>query len=184
MKVYDKVVNLPISEVKPYWNNPRINEKTKAALVEAYQKIGFNQPIVVDRAGVIVKGHARFYAAKIAGFSEIPAIITDATEEQNRADRISDNKIQDMTEWDVEMMEAALRSLDLTLQAVSSLEEEMATLPAADAPTVPVDAPTEELRDEDLRVPGTEEDSGLRVTCPKCGHTVEVDAEKILGIKE
>ena len=95
-----EIVMIPVNEIIPYWRNPRRNDKTVDALVEVIQKNGFNVPIVVDRNNVAVKGHARLKAAKRLGMEAVPCIVSDATEDVIKADRISDNKIQELSRWD------------------------------------------------------------------------------------
>lgn len=97
--VSKKIVMKPINEVKPYVRNPRKNEKTVKLLVEIIPKVGFNVPLVIDKNGIIVKGHARFAAALQLGMKEIPCIVTDADEEAIKLDRIADNKISEFSEW-------------------------------------------------------------------------------------
>lgn len=127
MNIYAEIEYVPIGEVKPYWNNPRINDQTKIALVDAFKKIGFNQPILIDTDGVIVKGHARFYAAKMSGFEKVPCIVSVATEAQNREDRILDNRIQEQSVWDTETLMRELTDLDVILEGVDfDLNKEIA----------------------------------------------------------
>ncbi len=99
----------PLS-LKPYWRNPRINDETVDALVEVLPVIGFNVPIVVDKEGVIVKGHARYSAAIKLGMELVPVIVSDNSDEINRLDRIADNRVFEVTRWD----EKELERLNLT----------------------------------------------------------------------
>ena len=78
--VSKQIVMKPISEVKPYVRNPRKNEKTVKLLVDIIPKVGFNVPLVIDKKGIIVKGHARYAAAIQLGMTEVPCVITDADE--------------------------------------------------------------------------------------------------------
>lgn len=99
MEVVKKIIMKKISEVRPYVRNPRKNDKTVDLLVEVIPKVGFNVPLVIDKAGVIVKGHARYAAAIRLGMTELPCVITDADEETIRLDRLTDNKISEFSEW-------------------------------------------------------------------------------------
>ena len=54
---------------------------------------------MIDRAGVIVKGHARYAAAIRLGMTEVPCVVTDADEEKIKLDRLTDNKISEFSEW-------------------------------------------------------------------------------------
>lgn len=99
MKIANNIVMKPVSFVKPYVRNPRKNDRTVALLVDIIPKVGFNVPLVIDKNGVIVKGHARFTAALRLGMTEVPCIVTDADEEAVKLDRIADNKISEFSEW-------------------------------------------------------------------------------------
>lgn len=50
-----------IEDVKPYENNAKLHDKTQIANVaESIKQFGWQQPIVVDTAGVIIVGHCRY----------------------------------------------------------------------------------------------------------------------------
>lgn len=98
-KVVDKIVMKRLNEIRPYFKNPRRNEKTVEMLVKVIPQVGFNVPIVIDKDGVIVKGHARYKAAFKLGMEEVPCVVTSATPEQIDLDRITDNKISELSEW-------------------------------------------------------------------------------------
>jgi ParB-like chromosome segregation protein Spo0J len=98
-------------QVKPYERNARNNEQTVVALMKAIERFGFNQPIVIDKEGVIVKGHARYEAARRLGLVEIPCIVSQNSDEVNRADRIYDNKISELAHWDPGSLNTELRDI-------------------------------------------------------------------------
>ena len=54
----------PLAEVKPYDQNPRLNDDAVDAVANSIREFGFRQPIVVDGSGVIVVGHTRWKAAQ------------------------------------------------------------------------------------------------------------------------
>ena len=93
-----KVLMIDPEKLKPYFRNPRNNDKTVEALVKIIPRVGFNVPIVVDKDLVIIKGHSRWNASRILGLKEVPIIISEASEEQNNKDRILDNAIHELTE--------------------------------------------------------------------------------------
>ncbi len=99
-----EIVYLKITEIKPYWKNPRHNDVTVEALVEYIPEFDFNQPVVVDKEGVIVKGHARYAAAVKLGMSEIPCIISENDDKTNKIDRIADNRVFELSKWDAQNM--------------------------------------------------------------------------------
>lgn len=105
MEVVNQIIMKGINEIKPYIRNPRQNEKTVELLCEIIPKVGFNVPIVIDKNGVIVKGHSRYKAAIRLGMTEVPCVVTDADEEAIKLDRIADNKVSEFSEWiDEELM--------------------------------------------------------------------------------
>ena len=51
----------PIESIRPYENNPRLNDAAVDAVAASIKEFGFRQqPIVVDEDGVIVVGHTRY----------------------------------------------------------------------------------------------------------------------------
>lgn len=94
-----EIVIKKINEIRPYFRNPRNNEKTVELLMRLIPQMGFNVPILIDEKGVIVKGHARYKAAIKLGMEEVPCVVTHADEESIKLDRIADNKVSEYTEW-------------------------------------------------------------------------------------
>jgi hypothetical protein len=48
-----------ITSIRPYENNPRLNEAAIDAVAASIKEFGFRQPLVVDEQGVIIVGHTR-----------------------------------------------------------------------------------------------------------------------------
>ena len=92
-----------ITDIKPYARNPR-KKKNLQKVVESIQQFGWQQPIVVDRSGVIIAGHSRYEAAKILECKEIPVLIADLSPEKAKAYRIADNKTNEYSEWDFSLL--------------------------------------------------------------------------------
>lgn len=102
---------LPIGSIKPYWRNPRKNQKTVDALVQSIQKYGFNVPLVLDRNHVIITGHARYKALMQLGWTDVPCVISDMSETLAKEYRIADNKTSEISEWDRQQLEFELREI-------------------------------------------------------------------------
>lgn len=128
MEIVNQIVMKKISEVKPYVRNPRKNDKTVNLLVEIIPKVGFNVPLVIDRNGVIVKGHARYAAAIRLGMEEVPCVVTDADEETIKLDRLADNRISEFSEWTT--MSCSTRLICSTLTSTSTSNPSASQLPA------------------------------------------------------
>jgi len=118
--------------VRPYENNPRANDSAVEAVAKSIENYGFRQPIVVDKKGVIVVGHARWKAAKRLGLTTIPVhVARDLTPAQARAYRIADNKTAELADWDDRRLVAeleALRDASENLEALAFTPKELSTL--------------------------------------------------------
>ena len=88
MQENDTLKNLKITEVEPNRNQPRknFNQEALEELAESIKEYGLIQPIVVtkkDNYYSIIAGERRWRASKLAGITEIPAIIRDDNERIN-----------------------------------------------------------------------------------------------------
>lgn len=111
-----KVEIRPISTVKPYWRNPRKNDKAVEAVKRSIKRYGFLQPLVVDEEGVIVVGHTRFRAMMELGEEKVPVVIADLPDERIKEYRIADNATSDLSEWDFTALITEMREIpDVTL---------------------------------------------------------------------
>jgi hypothetical protein len=119
-----------INDIKPYFRNPRKNDKTVEALVKVIPVVGFNVPLVLDENNVIVKGHSRYYAGFKLGMTELPVVYHQGNEEAQKLDRISDNRVSEFSEWLTEGLEHELDMIDLGID-LSFLEFD---LPKIDIP--------------------------------------------------
>ena len=129
-----EIVMMPVNEIIPYWRNPRRNDKTVDALEARLPKAGFNVPIVVDKNHVVIKGHARLRAAKRLGMEKVPVIISDVSEDIAKADRIADNKIQEMSSWDFGKLDTEVERLPKMQMRGLFKPEEMEDLGAEATP--------------------------------------------------
>lgn len=110
------VQNVPLNQIHPYENNPRLNDTAMVAVEKSIKEFGFRVPILVDSNGVIVAGHTRYKAAKHLGMKEVPVIcIDDLTDEQIKAFRIADNSTGDVAEWDDDLLALELSDLDFDM---------------------------------------------------------------------
>ena len=102
-----------LTRLKPYEHNPRKNDKAVDALAQSIRTSGFRAPILIDEDGVILAGHTRYKAAKKLGLKAAPCVIyRDMTENQKRAYRIADNKINELAKWDFDELDAELGDID------------------------------------------------------------------------
>lgn len=101
-----------IGDIKPYENNPRLNEKAVPAVANSIERFGFRNPILVDGDGVIIEGHTRRLAAMRLGMEQVPVIYaTDLTPAEVDALRVIDNKTAEMAEWNMDVLAEEMSKL-------------------------------------------------------------------------
>ena len=111
-----QIVNMQLSDLKPYARNPRKNKNAVDAVANSIRDFGFKVPIVVDKDNVIVAGHTRFAAAQQLGMTEVPVIIADdLTPTQIKAFRLADNKTAELADWDFELLDDELSEIDFKM---------------------------------------------------------------------
>lgn len=107
-----KVDNCPIEKVIPYRKNPRINDKAIKYIEKSLIEFGWQKPLLVDKSGVLIAGHARLVAARNLGMKEVPIhVSSDLSESQVRAYRIVDNRSSEFSEWDEDLLIDELQDL-------------------------------------------------------------------------
>ena len=108
-----QIIEMKISEVKPYSNNPRkITEEAIQKVAASIREFGFKQPIVIDKNNVIIAGHTRLKAAEFLGLETVPVIrADDLTPEQVKAYRLADNKVAEATDWDMNALDKELAEI-------------------------------------------------------------------------
>lgn len=113
-----------IDKIIPYENNVKIHDQKQIEkIAESIRRFGWDQPIVVDKNGVIIKGHGRTLAAKHLGLDKVPVLVRDdLTDDQVKAARIADNRVA-MGDIDTEMLQEELRKIDLDLSGIFDAKE-------------------------------------------------------------
>lgn len=108
------VVNKPTAELKPYDKNAKKHDKKQIANVaESIKQFGFVQPIVLDKDDNVIIGHCRLEAAKKLHLDEVPCVMADdLTDEQVKKLRLLDNKLQEQSVWDIDLIAEEIADLD------------------------------------------------------------------------
>lgn len=132
---------MEIALVKPYDKNAKLHPKKQVEQVAAsIAEFGFNQPIVVDKQGVIIVGHGRFEAAKLLGLKDVPVIEVDLTEEQAKAYRLADNKLNE-SEWDMKLAVDELKELSEEMQVLTGFDLDLLIEPDEKDDEIPENVP-------------------------------------------
>lgn len=103
----------PLERIKPYPKNARkITPEAIEMVAKSIEEFGWQQPIVVDDAGVIIAGHARRAAAEKRGWPEAPVhVARNLTPTQVRHYRLMDNRSHEEARWDMEILAIEMQEL-------------------------------------------------------------------------
>lgn len=108
---FKEIQVVSIDKIKPYPKNTKKHPQTQIDKLVKQLAQGFDQPIVVDKNFVIIKGHARHLAALQMELKDVPIIMRDdLTDKQVKAIRIADNKIAE-SEWELDILTQELNDL-------------------------------------------------------------------------
>ena len=122
---------MKIEEIKPYPKNTKKHPtKQLMQIGMSIKEFGWQQPIVVDKNGIIIVGHGRYFAYQkyheSLGLKEPEIKVADLTDQQAKAYRIADNKLNE-SDWDEDLLIEELKQLDANLFALTGFEEDMIT---------------------------------------------------------
>ena len=108
-----KVKSVKLSEIFPYYDNPRDNTNAVEPTKESIKRFGFVKPILVDKAGVIIAGHPRYVAAYQLGMEFVPVVYSDMDDEMAKKYRILDNKLAEKSSFDEDQLLEELRNMEV-----------------------------------------------------------------------
>jgi ParB-like chromosome segregation protein Spo0J len=150
-----QIIYKSIEEIKPYENNPRINDEAVEYVANSIKEFGFRSPIILDKNNVIICGHTRLLASKELKLKEVPCIIADdLNDEQVKALRLADNKVAEKSMWDYSKLDEELEDiLNIDMSKFDFINNDI------DWENV------EELEDSNY-----EEPEHNMLECPKCHH--------------
>ena len=108
-----RIEHLPIADLKPNPRNARRHPtKQLHQIAASIREFGFNSIVVIDEDGVILVGHGRVEAARLASLTTLPVLrITHLTAEQKVGFSLADNKIALNSDWDMEQLTLLWREL-------------------------------------------------------------------------
>lgn len=105
--------SVDILKIKPYEKNAKIhNQNQLDKLQESIKEFGFLSPCLIDQDFNLIAGHGRVEAAKALGLKEVPCIfVENLTDTQRKAYILADNRLGELAEWDMELVEDELKDL-------------------------------------------------------------------------
>jgi len=119
--LHDDVTIRPLNDIVPYGENPKEHPQEQVdKIASSIQRFGWDQPIVVDGDGTIIKGHGRYQAAQKLALEQVPVIEQpDLSDAEARAARIADNRVAE-SDWNDELLSTEfelLREKEMPLEA-------------------------------------------------------------------
>lgn len=154
-----------LSGLKPYGRNPKTHPpKQIAAIVRSMKEFGISAPLLIDEKGMILAGHARAQAAKVAGIERVPVRTAKGlSESQKRAYVITDNKLTEMGEWNYDLLRLELAELQAAEYDLTITGYELEDI------TAPEEGEERELTEKEAG----KWDDAWRVLCADWAHEVE-----------
>lgn len=102
-----KIAQRVIASLKPSPSNSRTHTpKQIRQIADSIRRFGFTNPILIDRHGTVLAGHARLAAARLLGLDVVPTICLEhLTEAEKRAYLIADNRLAEKgAGWDRDVL--------------------------------------------------------------------------------
>lgn len=173
------VESIKIEDIKPYENNPRLNDEAVQYVKQSIKEFGFKVPMVIDKDNVIVCGHTRYKASKELGLTEIPCIrADDLSDDQIKAFRLADNKVSEVAEWDLDKLSIELDDISLDMSEFGFTDLEIDPIDIGESTTDEDDIP--ELPAEPKTKRGDIYQLGRHRLM--CGDSTKIDdVEKLMG---
>ena len=123
-----QIEQIKISDLKPYKLNAKEHPPSQIDKIkQSISDFGFNDPIAIDEANVVIEGHGRLQALKELGKEYVDAIrLSHLTEEQKKAYILVHNKLTLETGFDEELLNIELEgitNIDMTVFGFDLPEE-------------------------------------------------------------
>ena len=129
--------------IKPYHKNAKKHpDKQLKQIADSLREFGWQQPIVVDKNGVIIVGHGRWlaYQKYPEGIKEPEIKVADLTEEQTKAYRLADNKLNE-SEWDIDLAISDLKELSDEMFDLTGFDKDLLIEPDEQDDIIPENPP-------------------------------------------
>jgi len=178
---------IKLALIKPYWRNPRKNERAVKAVEESIKRFGFNTPLILDRELTIIAGHTRYRALMNLGMDEADCVIVDLPPGKVKEYRIADNRTSEFSEWDWDKLIPELREIDNAFDFKVFFEDIDNLIGVGNKAVTNEQARAESesaaARFDDVGGAGQEAESMISLSCPECGATFSVARKDVLNEK-
>ena len=108
-----EVQEVTLTDLIPYANNAKIHSEDQIIkIASSIREFGFLNPVLIDKEKNIIAGHGRVEAAKKLELETVPCVyIEGLTEAQRKAYILADNRLGELAEWDMDLVNIELESL-------------------------------------------------------------------------
>lgn len=175
----EKIEEIEVEKLVPYGNNAKIHgRKQLDKIKDSIREFGFLTPCLIDKDFNIIAGHGRVMAAKEMQLKKVPCVFIEGLSNlQRKAYILADNRLSELGEWDMELVESELNELqnmDFNIDLTGfDLEDFKVELPKTEE-----DNYSEELPEEPKSKPGDLYKLGKHRLI--CGDSLDVEVVKRL----
>src|SRR3990167_8924324 len=122
-----KVIEVKITDLKPYEKNARVHPKKQIdLLVKNIEKYGFTTPVLIDENNNVIAGHGRLLAVKQLNWTQVPCVRMEGlTEDEIKALRLADNQIAALGEWNLDFAIDELKGLNDDLIDLTGFDRDL-----------------------------------------------------------
>jgi DNA modification methylase len=122
-----EIEHIALSDITPYEKNAKTHPKKQVDLLaENIKRFGFTTPCLVDKDNNLIAGHGRLEAVKTLGWTDVPCVrMEKLTEDEVKALRLADNKLAEMSEWDMALVTDELKELDDELLNLTGFDKDL-----------------------------------------------------------
>lgn len=123
---------VPIGDLVPWEDNPRVNSAAIEAVAESIRRFGFSSPIIArTEDSQVIAGHTRLEAAKVLGLDKVPVRFLDLDPADAHLLAVADNRLSEVADWNLPDLSKVMRGLvsgDLDLSVAGFSEKELEDL--------------------------------------------------------
>ena len=103
---------IDVSELKPWEENPRVNDQAVEEVAASIKRFGFGAPVVARLEDkMIIAGHTRVKAAKLLNLDKLPVRFLDLDLVDAKLLALADNRVAEVAAWDDMILQRVLIDL-------------------------------------------------------------------------
>lgn len=163
-----------LNAIKPYSKNAKKHPESQIQkIMKSIVDLGYNDPIAIDEANIIIEGHGRLEALKRLSdqgydFDRIQVIrLKGLTDPQKKSYRLAHNKLNMETGFDLEILNEELKSLetiDFDTELTGFGDQEIGSI----RDKILVSSHERNYSDKNKEMSIDEIEKGLNQECPRC----------------